>query len=295
LNEKGHDDVVIVDQNRLDETQLELSVSDHVSGNIRIGDKKYDIGAVSSAYLRPYSRAQGYDDKSDHILEIDETLTSWCEITSALVVNRFSAMASNSSKPYQASIIKKYGFNTPDTLISTTPQDIEEFCELYDDVIYKSISGVRSVVSRLSKEKMKDIKDVMWSPTQFQQYVSGIDIRVHVVDDKIICSEIITNADDYRYAKRTGDDVKISACDIPDDVGNKCIELVKELGLVVGGVDLRVTPDRQWYCFEVNPSPGFTYYQSHTGQDISGEIADMLIKGRCESLYTNPGSGRIVA
>jgi uncharacterized circularly permuted ATP-grasp superfamily protein len=41
--------------------------------------------------------------------------------------------------------------------------------------------------------------------------------------------------------------------------------------------DLARAPDGRWFCFEVNPSPGFTYYESHTGQPIAAAIADMLI------------------
>jgi hypothetical protein len=29
-------------------------------------------------------------------------------------------------------------------------------------------------------------------------------------------------------------------------------------------------------CFEVNPSPGFSYYEGHTGQPISAAIARYL-------------------
>ena len=297
LKDKDDVDLIVVDQKHLTDVAIELSITDHVSGYIRTGHKTYKLSDISSVYLRPYSwssfdnngAAGSYDkDIHDHGVKIEQILISWVEITQALVINRFSSMASNSSKPYQASIIKKFGFNTPATIISTTPEEVEKFCELHGDVIYKSISGERSIVSKLSHEKMKNIKDIVWAPTQFQQYVSGKDIRVHVIDNKTICSEIITNADDYRYAGRSGDDVEISACDIPDDCKNKCVNLVKEMGLAVGGVDLRLTPDGEWYCFEVNPSPGFSYYQNQTGQDISGEIANLLIKGQCGNINKKP-------
>ena len=44
-------------------------------------------------------------------------------------------------------------------------------------------------------------------------------------------------------------------------------------------MDLRSTPDGAWYCFEVNPSPGFTYYQEETGQPIADAIARLLAAG----------------
>jgi len=48
------------------------------------------------------------------------------------------------------------------------------------------------------------------------------------------------------------------------------------MGLPVAGIDLRCTPDGIWYCFEVNPSPGFTYFQDETNQPIAEAIARLL-------------------
>ena len=39
--------------------------------------------------------------------------------------------------------------------------------------------------------------------------------------------------------------------------------------LLFAGIDLKQTPSGEFYCFEVNPSPGFLYYERHTGQPIS--------------------------
>jgi D-alanine-D-alanine ligase-like ATP-grasp enzyme len=51
------------------------------------------------------------------------------------------------------------------------------------------------------------------------------------------------------------------------------------LDLPVAGIDLRCTPSAEWYCFEVNPAPGFSYYQQATGQPISSAIAILLAGG----------------
>jgi D-alanine-D-alanine ligase-like ATP-grasp enzyme len=51
------------------------------------------------------------------------------------------------------------------------------------------------------------------------------------------------------------------------------------MDLAFAGVDLRRTPPGTWYCFEVNPSPGFTYYASSTGQPIAEAVARLLAAG----------------
>ena len=48
------------------------------------------------------------------------------------------------------------------------------------------------------------------------------------------------------------------------------------LGLVLSGIDLRRTPAGDYYCFEVNPSPGFIFYERATGQPISEAVALLL-------------------
>jgi D-alanine-D-alanine ligase-like ATP-grasp enzyme len=49
--------------------------------------------------------------------------------------------------------------------------------------------------------------------------------------------------------------------------------------LTVAGIDLRLTSDGKWYCFEVNPSPAFTF-QAATNHRVDEAIADLLIAGK---------------
>jgi hypothetical protein len=55
-----------------------------------------------------------------------------------------------------------------------------------------------------------------------------------------------------------------------------CRRVSATLGLPVTGIDPRVTPEGEWYCFEANPSPAFTYYESSTGQPIGRSVAALL-------------------
>ena len=64
---------------------------------------------------------------------------------------------------------------------------------------------------------------------------------------------------------------------VPPDLAARCVRLTVALGLPVAGIDLRRTPDDEWICFEVNPSPGFTAYEEVTGQPIAAAIADLLL------------------
>ena len=81
---------------------------------------------------------------------------------------------------------------------------------------------------------------------------------------------------DYRYAAAAGTTAELSGFDLPKRIGKRLAALVRAMNLEVAGVDLRWTPDKLWYCFEVNPSPGFTWYEEQTGHPIAQAIADLL-------------------
>jgi len=84
--------------------------------------------------------------------DVYNSLVALTEVAGALdgcrVANQLSAMASNMSKPYQAHAVLQHGFATPETLISDDPDEIIDFASSHDGVIYKSTSGIRSVVTR---------------------------------------------------------------------------------------------------------------------------------------------------
>ena len=211
---------------------------------------------------------------------LHDTLMRWCELTSARVVNRLAAMGSNSSKAYQMQIIAEHGFNVPETLITSDPEAVHEFRRRHRTIVYKSISGVRSIVQRLSDHDLHRLEDIRWCPTQFQAYVEGRDVRVHVVDRRVFATRIESTAMDYRYAHQQVDEAaRLEAIELPGDAADACVRLARGLGLAFAGVDLRIGPDGEVTCFEVNPCPAFSYYEQQTGQPIAAAVAAYLAGG----------------
>jgi hypothetical protein len=293
LLRRGHP-VRLLDQRVTARATAELSVDGRVSATVRTADGDLELARCTAAYLRPYSatdfpavrRAGPGSEIWDRALLMDELLMDWAELTGALVVNRPSAMATNTSKPFQARYLRGAGFSVPDTIITTDPDAVREFRAKHQRVVYKSISGVRSIVSELTDAHVARLDAVAWCPTQFQERVAGTDYRVHVVGEEIFAAEIRSDAVDYRYAAWQGHAVDIHGCTIPDDVAERCLAATRSTGLTFGGVDLKRTPEGEWYCFEVNPSPGFTFYQDATDQRIDEAVARLLIGG---GVATNAG------
>jgi len=284
-----------VDQRRTAETALDLRLdASGLSGELRVGPDRCALAEIVGVYVRSYGTSTLLDPDADaalvaHATGLEAAIQEFLDVTPAKLVNPAAAMATNGSKPYQAALIARRGFRTPQTLVTTDPAAAAAFRARHGAVIYKSVSGVRSIVSRLTDDDLDRLDDIAWCPTQFQAHVPGRDFRVHVVGERLFTCEIATEADDYRYAHRQDLPVSITEGRLPEAVAERCLRLAADLGLAFAGIDLRRTPDGDWCCFEVNPSPAFTYYESLTGLPIAEAVADLLIAG---SPARGPGRSR---
>lgn len=276
---------LVLDQGAVAATAVDLAVGPDVRGALRLGGRRVDLRAIGAVYLRPYdprqlpavARAGPRSATWRRAHAVGAALYAWAEVTPALVLNRPSAGAANGSKPYQAELIRRLGFAVPETLITTDPEAARAFWAEHAAVVYKSVSGVRSIVSRLGPEHAARLADVANCPTMFQRHIPGVDHRVHVVGDAVFACAIGCAADDYRYPGSRPVDIRV--CRLPPDVEGRCRALAAALGLPLAGIDLRRDAAGAWYCFEVNPSPAFTYYEAATGQPLADAVARLLAAG----------------
>ncbi|HEX2093714.1 MAG TPA: hypothetical protein VHG28_15030 [Longimicrobiaceae bacterium] len=276
---------VLFHQRRFEEMELELVLDGtRVGGRLRVGDRDYPLESFRGVYLRLMDdrllpELEGEPEESPRrraCRELHDALLHWCEIAPARVVNRAGPMSTNSSKPYQAQLIRRHGFAVPETLVTNDPDAVRAFRQRHGRVVYKSVSGVRSVVQELAEADLARLDRIRWCPTQFQAFVEGTDLRVHAVGGEVFATAIRTGATDYRYAEREGAEAELRPAELPDALARRCVALARALGLAFAGIDLRISPDGRVFCFEVNPSPAFTFYEAHTGQPIARAVASYL-------------------
>ena len=209
-------------------------------------------------------------------VEADAVLLALLETLRCPVVNRAGGGMSNNSKPYQALLLQRAGLRVPATLVTSDPGAARAFQAEHGDVVYKSASGIRSIVRRVGESQERRLDFLRDGPAQFQAFVPGRNVRVHTVGDTIFATRIETEAVDYRYAHLDGLEVAMTAVTLPPAVRAACLRVARDLDLLFAGIDLKETPDGDFVCFEVNPCPGFIYYERHTGQPISAALADLL-------------------
>jgi glutathione synthase/RimK-type ligase-like ATP-grasp enzyme len=257
--------------------------ADGSAGTVTAAGGAVELTELGAAYIRP-------QESHAERVAADAALVAWADLAPVSVVNRPAAMASNTSKPYQLRLLAGYGFDVPDTLVTTDPAEADEFRRRHGRVVYKSVSGVRSIVAQLREEQLERLADVANGPTQFQEWVRGDDVRAHVVGDEVISTLLRSSADDYRYASRDGVGVEVAETTLPEQIAERCRTAALGMGLHVCGFDLRRTPDGRWVCFEVNPSPAFSFYEAATGQPIADAVARLLM--RVDAQATRRGTAR---
>lgn len=258
-----------------------------VTGALCLGRKRIDLAGVRGVYSRmmddrilPELEGLPADDPARlHARGFHEALFRWTEVAPARVVNRVEPQGSNGSKPYQAQLIAAHGFAPPPTLITNDPEAVLAFRKEHKEIIYKSISGVRSIVRKLEDADIERLERIRWCPVQFQKALAGTNIRVHVVDRKVFPTEIESTHLDYRYANREGGRTSLRAVRLPAEIRARCVALAKGLGLSFAGIDLMRTADGDYYCFEVNPQPAFSYFEANSGQPIAMAVARHLAGG----------------
>lgn len=271
---------VVLDIDHLDRENMLIEInSDGIEGHIVAADQFVSFDEISGIYARPLdlSRQYGQDRISQlRAKSFQSIFLEWLEFASPLVVSRPHVMETNFSKPLQAQLIAPSGFAVPDTIVTNNPQEVKEFWQQHQRVIFKSISGIRSIVQELNNDNVGKLDRVQLLPTQFQAYIPGVDVRVHVVGKEVFATEVNSNAIDYRYANRVGLEADLTAIELPSKIETQCINLAASLSLPFCGIDLRRSPNGEYVCFEVNPMPAYTYYQSHTNQAISLSLVKLL-------------------
>ena len=199
------------------------------------------------------------------------------ELAPCRVLNRAAAMASNRSKPFQSQLIQSFGFDVPQTLVTNDPVAAREFRARHGRVVFKSISGLRSIVTEWDDAVAARLEMIRACPVQFQALAEGLDVRVHVVGKAIFATACRSEVVDYRYAGRVDATTTLEPYMLPEAVAARCFTLAHALELPLCGIDLKHTPDGRWVCFEANPSPGFSWFEQAAGQPIAAAIALLLI------------------
>lgn len=203
----------------------------------------------------------------------------------------WNIMRSN-SKIYQLQIANRFRLSTPQTLITSSPEQAELFIRELQTVVVKplNIGFVRenetlraAYAQKLEYTQGMNLDGLRVAPVIFQEYKKGTDIRVTVVGDKVFpCIvekvESMENQLDWRKGFYNGDIKFLQDPDFPPELGQKCVEMVKAMGLSFGAFDFIRDSSGNYWFLEINPNGQWGFVEETTEMPISQAVAQFLLQ-----------------
>jgi hypothetical protein len=249
-----------------------------------------DLFRVRAAWWRrvtPFIADGSIKDPKEQAFAVSETSEAINGMLDALPCKWMNPRAADDAahhKPYQWSAAKEVGLRLPRTLVTTDPAAARGFIEEIGvgKVVYKAFLAMHEAwreTRLVQKEDLDRLNLVRLAPVIFQEFISGVDLRIIAVGDQLFTTEIDARDTAYPVDMRMviGESL-VRSVELPRDVYSTLIKLQKRLGLIYGAIDVRRTDEGEYYFLEVNPAGQWMFVETRTGLPISQAIADYLAK-----------------
>lgn len=216
----------------------------------------------------------------------------WESMDGCQWVSKPSLIKNASHKWEQIKRAARIGFNVPKTLITNSPNEARIFCSRVKKAIVKAVR--RSVFPRKGKYEIvytsliecddERIDDVVFSPCIFQEYVSKkIELRITVVGNQVFACAIYSQNSEKTLHDWRNYDLKNTPHEkwnLPNEVEENCLTLVKSYGLPFGAIDMILTPDDEYVFLELNPNGQWAWIEDLTNMPISKAVIDLLFNSK---------------
>jgi len=193
-------------------------------------------------------------------------------------------------KLWQLHVAVEVGLVIPKTLVTNQPQEVEQFFKECDgQVVYKLISELSNFAIPayetprgistlpLREEDLVHLNQVLLSPHFFQQCIpKAFDLRVTIIGEKIFCIKIDSQAGEGKLDWRHDYSVDMYSFELPEEIAEQCLALMRKLKLNYGAIDLILSPDNKYYFLEINCAGQYMWIEQRTEMPISLELARLL-------------------
>lgn len=191
-------------------------------------------------------------------------------------VNKIPSIYASEIKSYQLAVASRCGLSVPDTLISSHPDSIREFCDRFSSVVLKPFTPhtwqdlgskkrwttFANIINR-TEIALLDDAELCASPCIFQEYIPTVaDVRVAILGNGMLALEMrhtVQGRIDFRTMD--DDEMAYSGCIIPSDVAQSLQKLMSELDITIASADFILGKDGRWHFIELNPSGAFLFLE----------------------------------
>ena len=296
--------------------RAELSVAFEKNAPARVGlrvrDSEFNLRAVTAVWSRRPQVPSPDPDIAHRMIRhyvSQETADVWIGASALLEcpwlpAPRWQELRA-SYKPLQLQVAADLGFQIPSTLMTNSPRDFLDFHRRHNGAIVSKtvhnrllpVDAVDSydayvLTESVANRNVADVDAVRYCPVTVQPNVEKrVELRITVVGDRIFPVQIESQWTHHtRHDWRRGDPhhTRFAVHDLPRDVERRAVQLVKQLGLRFGALDLILTPDGRYVFLEINPNGSWLAMERTTGLPIAAAIADLLAGHEVTSVPARP-------
>ena len=203
------------------------------------------------------------------------------------------------------------GLAIPETLFSNDPDDIRRFYAAHRErgVIFKLVfqtnwraqeSGARHALftTQLRDEDLHDDESLSSCPAIYQRKIEKqYELRVTCMDQVCFAARLDSQARAATSMDWRADlsrPLTPQRVELPPQIEERCILLMRKLGLAFGCIDLIVTPQGEYVFLEVNEMGQFLWVeQREPACPLLRAFATLLIEGRLDRSTALAGTERI--
>ncbi len=194
------------------------------------------------------------------------------------------------NKLFALRMAKLVGLTIPETFITNHMDEVRRFLEEHGNIITKPVgdpfvyfgddgSCFKNFTQKLTMAYLKKLPDSVFV-SLFQKMVKAeFEIRTFYLDGDFYSTAIMHgNTLDIKLSVNRDMNVKMIAYELPEDIKDKIIILMKKLDLNTGSIDIIRSQSGEHYFLEVNPIGQFSGYGFACNFQLEKKIAEWLIK-----------------
>lgn len=206
---------------------------------------------------------------------VRDSLERYFDAKAELSVNSFTGHQRSKNKPVQLRIAAETEMAVPDTLISNCPKSIREFSKEYGgNIIFKSFtsptwqgSGVTyfTFTKKIPRSLLQDDAALSAAPAIYQERIDKtFEVRALFMGNQHLAvrlgsQELSGSEEDWR--RQSTANLRVEPHVLPDEVVEKCREMMRRLGIVTGSFDFAVDREGRYVFFEVNEQGQFLWME----------------------------------
>ncbi len=219
--------------------------------------------------------------------EIDSFLKNVFSTLPAKWLSSPASVYEAENKLLQLKTAQRLGFIIPNTLVTNSKVELKKFYQANNqDIIIKPISQTRIsyqenpafiFTNPVSQNLMEQIEQFDLTPCIFQRNIpKEYEIRATVVGEKVFAAAVYSQSDDETKVDWRRKRLEFVETRLPPEIQDLCVQLLKELNLGFGAIDLIKTLGGEYVFLEINPNGQWVWIENQTGQKISKAIIDYL-------------------